>query len=155
MTADLTHTNLSALALTIIVTTLSTCGLGLLMGCLSLLTANVMFVNNTVYFLLLIFSGANVELSQLALMDAGYLQRAAAHTRNRLRAGIDRRRKPAGRSATPGTGTWDRFDLRFAGIFPVQMGREFRQATRHAGNDINEKGDLIRVVFLQKQMNRR
>jgi ABC-2 type transport system permease protein len=62
---DLSHTNLSALALTIIVTTLSTCGLGLLMGCLSLLTANVMFVNNTVYFLLLIFSGANVELSQL------------------------------------------------------------------------------------------
>ncbi len=51
--------------MTILVTTLSTCGLGLLMGCLSLLTANVMFVNNTVYFLLLIFSGANVELSVL------------------------------------------------------------------------------------------
>jgi ABC-2 type transport system permease protein len=62
---DLSQTNLSALALTIIVTTLSTCGLGLLMGCLSLLTANVMFVNNTVYFLLLIFSGANVNLSIL------------------------------------------------------------------------------------------
>ena len=62
---DLSHTNLPALGLTIIVTTLSTCGLGLLMGCLSLLTANVMFVNNTVYFLLLIFSGANVDLNLL------------------------------------------------------------------------------------------
>ncbi len=62
---DLSHTNLPALGLTIVVTTLSTCGLGLLMGCLSLLTANVMFVNNTVYFLLLIFSGANVDLNLL------------------------------------------------------------------------------------------
>jgi len=62
---DLSHTNLPALALTIFITTLSTCGLGLLMGCLSLLTANVMFVNNTVYFLLLIFSGANVDLNSL------------------------------------------------------------------------------------------
>jgi ABC-2 type transport system permease protein len=62
---DLSQTNLPALALTIFVTTLSTCGLGLLMGCLSLLTANVMFVNNTVYFLLLIFSGANVDLNIL------------------------------------------------------------------------------------------
>ncbi len=62
---DLSQTNLPALGLTIIVTTLSTCGLGLLMGCLSLLTANVMFVNNTVYFLLLIFSGANIDLNIL------------------------------------------------------------------------------------------
>jgi len=62
---DLSHADLPALALTIFITTLSTCGLGLLMGCLSLLTANVMFVNNTVYFLLLIFSGANVNLASL------------------------------------------------------------------------------------------
>ena len=62
---DLSQTNLPALALTIFVTTLSTCGLGLLMGCLSLLTANVMFVNNTMYFLLLIFSGANVDINIL------------------------------------------------------------------------------------------
>jgi ABC-2 type transport system permease protein len=62
---DLSQTDLPALAMTILVTTFSTCGLGLLMGCLSLLTANVMFVNNTVYFLLLIFSGANVDLSIL------------------------------------------------------------------------------------------
>jgi len=62
---DLSHTNLPALGLTILVTTLSTCGLGLLMGCLSLITANVGFVNDTVYFLLLIFSGANVDLKVL------------------------------------------------------------------------------------------
>jgi ABC-2 type transport system permease protein len=35
------------------------------MGCLSLITANVGFVNNTVYFLLLIFSGANIDLNTL------------------------------------------------------------------------------------------
>lgn len=62
---DLSRTNLPALALTITVATISTCGLGLLMGCLSLITANVMFVNNTVYFALLIFSGANVDISSL------------------------------------------------------------------------------------------
>ncbi len=62
---DLSHTNLPALGLTILVTTLSTCALGLLMGCLSLITSNVMFVNNTVYFLLLIFSGANVAIDKL------------------------------------------------------------------------------------------
>jgi len=35
------------------------------MGCLSLLTANVMFINNFVYFALLIFSGANVSIAKL------------------------------------------------------------------------------------------
>lgn len=62
---DLSQTNLPALGLTILVTTFSTCALGLLMGCLALITANVMFVNNTVYFLLLIFSGANVAIDKL------------------------------------------------------------------------------------------
>lgn len=62
---DLSHTNLAALALTIVITTVSTCGLGLLMGSLSLVTVQVMFVNNFVYFLLLIFSGANVPIQQL------------------------------------------------------------------------------------------
>lgn len=62
---DLSHTDLLGLALTILITTFSTSGLGLLMGCLSLITANVMFVNNTVYFALLIFSGANVPLTKL------------------------------------------------------------------------------------------
>ncbi len=65
MGLDLSHTNIPALALTILVTTISTCGLGLLMGCLALITVNVMFVNNFVYFLLLIFSGANIPIAQL------------------------------------------------------------------------------------------
>ena len=65
MGLDLSHTNIFALALTIMITTISTCGLGLLMGCLSLITVNVMFVNNFVYFVLLIFSGANVRLDQV------------------------------------------------------------------------------------------
>ena len=65
MGLDLSNTDISALALTILITTISTCGLGLLLGCLALVTVNVMFVNNFVYFLLLIFSGANVQLSQM------------------------------------------------------------------------------------------
>lgn len=65
MGLDLSRTDLPALALTVVITTFSTCGLGLLMGCLSLLTANVMFVNNFVYFSLLVFSGANIEISSL------------------------------------------------------------------------------------------
>jgi len=71
---DFSQTNLSALGLTVIITTISTCGLGLLMGCLSLLTANVMFVNNTVYFLLLIFSGANIALDTLPNWMQGFSQ---------------------------------------------------------------------------------
>ncbi len=62
---DYSHTHLGGLVLTIIITTFSTCGLGLLMGCISLITANVMFINNTVYFLLLLFSGANVPLATM------------------------------------------------------------------------------------------
>lgn len=65
MGLDLSNTSIPALALTILVTTMSTCGLGLLMGCLSLITVNVMFVNNFVYFLMLIFSGANLPLDQM------------------------------------------------------------------------------------------
>jgi len=53
------------LAITIIVTAFSTSGLGLLMGSLSLITRNIMFVNNTVYFSLLILSGANVPIDVL------------------------------------------------------------------------------------------
>ena len=65
MGLDLSHTSIPALALTILITTISICGFGLLLGCLSLITVNVMFINNFVYFLLLIFSGANVRLDQL------------------------------------------------------------------------------------------
>jgi len=65
MGLDLSNTNIPALALVVLITTISTCGLGLLMGCLALITVNVMFINNFVYFLLLLFSGANVPLSSL------------------------------------------------------------------------------------------
>jgi ABC-2 type transport system permease protein len=60
---DYSKADLPLLALTILITTVSTAGFGLLMGCLSLVTVNVMFINNTVYFLLLVFSGANVPLA--------------------------------------------------------------------------------------------
>jgi ABC-2 type transport system permease protein len=62
---DLSAANLPGLVLTILITTASTCGLGLLMGSISLVALNVMFVNNTVYFLLLLFSGANLPLDQM------------------------------------------------------------------------------------------
>lgn len=62
---DLTNTDLSALMLTILITTFSTCALGLLLGCLALISVEVMFINNFVYFALLIFSGANVPVTQL------------------------------------------------------------------------------------------
>jgi len=65
MGLDLSSANLPGLALTILITTISTCGLGLLMGSISLTALNVMFINNTVFFLLLIFSGANLPLEKM------------------------------------------------------------------------------------------
>jgi ABC-2 type transport system permease protein len=62
---DLSQADPLALGLIILITTISTSGLGLLMGCLSLITRHMMFINNTVYFLLLVFSGANVPLTTL------------------------------------------------------------------------------------------
>jgi len=62
---DYSNTNLSALALTILITAASTSGMGLLLGCLSLMTRNIMFINNTVYFLMLAVCGANVPVDTL------------------------------------------------------------------------------------------
>lgn len=73
MGVDYSRSDLPALALTIFITTVSTSGFGLLMGCLSLVTVNVMFINNTIYFLLLVFSGANVPLTNFPV----WIQRAA------------------------------------------------------------------------------
>lgn len=70
---DYSKANLLGLALTVFVTTVSTSGFGLLMGCVSLVTVNVMFINNTIYFLLLVFSGANVPLTKFPV----WIQRAA------------------------------------------------------------------------------
>ncbi|NOX63725.1 MAG: ABC transporter permease [Chloroflexi bacterium] len=62
---DLSQTHLPALALTILITVFSTAGMGLMLGCLGLITRNVMLVNNTIFFLLFVFSGANVEIGSL------------------------------------------------------------------------------------------
>jgi ABC-2 type transport system permease protein len=62
---NLSHTNLPALALVILVTTFSTSGLGLFLGCISLVSIETMFINNTMYFLLLLFSGANIPLASM------------------------------------------------------------------------------------------
>jgi ABC-2 type transport system permease protein len=70
---DYSQADLLALGLTVFITTVSTSGLGLLMGCLSLVTVNVMFINNTIYFLLLVFSGANVPLANFPV----WVQKAA------------------------------------------------------------------------------
>jgi ABC-2 type transport system permease protein len=62
---DLSRANLPALALTIVVVTISTSGLGFLVGSLGLMTPNVLFVVNVIFFLLLIFTGANIPLDKL------------------------------------------------------------------------------------------
>ncbi len=62
---NLSSANLLVLALTILIATVSTCGLGALMGSISLASLDVMFVNNTMYFLLLLFSGANLPLDKM------------------------------------------------------------------------------------------
>lgn len=62
---DFAHTDPFALGITILIATFSTAALGLLLGCLGLITLNIMFINNLIYFLLLLFSGANVPVSAL------------------------------------------------------------------------------------------
>jgi len=62
---DLSYTNLLGLALTILISSFSTCGLGLMLGSISLTALNIMFVNNTFFFLLLVFSGANLQLDKM------------------------------------------------------------------------------------------
>ncbi len=57
---DLTQANLFLLLLVIMAATISTSGMGLMLGSLSLVTVNVWFFNNVMYFLLLLFSGANI-----------------------------------------------------------------------------------------------
>jgi ABC-2 type transport system permease protein len=62
---DFSHTDPLVLGLTIVIATFSTAALGLLLGCIGLVTLNIMFINNLVYFLLLLFSGANVPVASL------------------------------------------------------------------------------------------
>lgn len=62
---DLSNTNLPALLLTIVAATVSTSGLGMVLGCLGLITRNVLFISNLVFASLWIFSGANVPIATL------------------------------------------------------------------------------------------
>ncbi|OGO46565.1 MAG: hypothetical protein A2Z30_05360 [Chloroflexi bacterium RBG_16_64_43] len=62
---DFSQANLVGLALAILITTFSTSGLGLLLGCVGLVSIETMFINNTAYVGLLIFSGANIPLAAL------------------------------------------------------------------------------------------
>ncbi|MBI4675816.1 MAG: ABC transporter permease [Chloroflexi bacterium] len=62
---DFSRTDPLALGLTILIATFSTAAMGLLLGCLGLITLNIMFINNLIYFLLLLFSGANVPVTSL------------------------------------------------------------------------------------------
>lgn len=62
---DFSRTDPLALGLTILIATFSTAALGLLLGCLGLITLNIMFINNLVYFSLLLFAGANVPVTSL------------------------------------------------------------------------------------------
>jgi ABC-2 type transport system permease protein len=62
---DLSATDPIPLILVILLTTFSTSGLGLALGSLSLVTRNVMFVNNTAYFILLVLAGSNISIDRL------------------------------------------------------------------------------------------
>lgn len=62
---DLSQADPLAMILTVLITAFSTSGMGLMLGSLSLITVNVMFINNTVYFLMLIFSGSNLAIENL------------------------------------------------------------------------------------------
>lgn len=64
---DMSQTDPFALITVILITSFSTAGLGLALGSLSLVTRNVMFVNNTAYFGLLILSGSNIPIDRLPL----------------------------------------------------------------------------------------
>lgn len=62
---NFSNTDPFALLLTIVIATFSTAALGLLLGCIGLITLNIFLINNLVYFLLLLFSGANVPIASL------------------------------------------------------------------------------------------
>ncbi len=65
---DLSTTDPLPLIAVILLTTYSTSGLGLSLGSLSLVTRNVMFVNNTAYFILLVLAGSNISIDRLPVI---------------------------------------------------------------------------------------
>ncbi len=61
---DFSQANLPLLGAAIATATIATCGMGLALGAVGLVTVNIMFINNLFFFLLLIFAGANVPIEQ-------------------------------------------------------------------------------------------
>jgi ABC-type polysaccharide/polyol phosphate export permease len=62
---DLSHSNLPLLGGCILLISVTTCGLGLLLGSLSLIMRDVFTIANTVYYLLLVLCGINFAVSRL------------------------------------------------------------------------------------------
>lgn len=62
---DLGHADLPALAIVILVVTLSSSGLGFLVGSFGFITPNVYFIVNVFFFVLLLMTGANIPLENL------------------------------------------------------------------------------------------
>ena len=58
-------TDLLLLFAVVLTAAMSVCGLGLLLGSFGLTSVNVMFMNNTIYFLLILLSGANIPVEKL------------------------------------------------------------------------------------------
>ncbi|HVC77652.1 MAG TPA: ABC transporter permease, partial [Candidatus Micrarchaeaceae archaeon] len=62
---DLSHANLGLLAACVVIISLSTAGLGLMFGSLSLIMRDVFFIANAAYYLLLVFCGINFPVDRL------------------------------------------------------------------------------------------
>jgi ABC-2 type transport system permease protein len=62
---DLSHANLWLLAICVVTISLSTAGLGLMFGSLSLIMRDVFFIANAAYYLLLVFCGINIPVDRL------------------------------------------------------------------------------------------
>ena len=62
---DLRHADLPLLALCIVLISITTSGLGLMFGSISLVTRDVLFIANVFYFLLLVFCGVNFPVARL------------------------------------------------------------------------------------------
>ncbi len=119
---DFAHTDPLALGLTILIATFSTAALGLLLGCLGLITLNIMFINNLVYFLLLLFSGANVPIASLP--QARHPGGARDYRRGESRRGSG----PAGGRIPHRRGLSGRR------LHPVSLFRDGGETARHAGS---------------------
>ncbi len=64
---DFSRMNVPEFILCVLIISLSTAGLGLLFGSIGLITRDVWFIANTVYYLLLVFCGINLPVSHLPI----------------------------------------------------------------------------------------